>query len=79
MKILSYLDYKTLLSVARVCKKWFDIINNPDTWIKLLKRDKLITDDAVIKYELQYPDQLLREWSTLPEINSAQVLYKKEK
>ena len=54
MKILSYLDYKTLLSVAQVCKKWFDIINNPDTWIKLLKRDKLITDDAVIKYELQY-------------------------
>ncbi|KAF6071999.1 WD domain, G-beta repeat family protein [Candida albicans] len=46
-----------------VCKKW----------------DKLITDDAVIKYELQYPDQLLREWSTLPEINSAQVLYKKRK
>ncbi|KGQ81511.1 cell division control protein 4 [Candida albicans P87] len=79
MKILSYLDYKTLLSVAQVCKKWFDIINNPDTWIKLLKRDKLITDDAVIKYELQYPDQLLREWSTLPEINSAQVLYKKRK
>lgn len=80
MKILSYLDYKTLLSLSQVCKKWFEIINNPDIWIKLLKKDKLITDDGVIEYELQNSHQkLLQEWSTLSEINSAQILYKKRK
>ncbi|KAK6871913.1 Cell division control protein 4 [Candida tropicalis] len=79
IKILSYVDYNTLLSLAQVCKKWFEIINNPDIWIKLLKSDKLITDDNVIKYELNDTTQLMREWCTLPGINPAQILYKKRK
>ncbi|RCK59485.1 Cell division control protein 4 [Candida viswanathii] len=79
IKILSYVDYTTLLSLAQVCKKWFEIINNPDIWVKLLKTDKLITDDNVIKYELSNTDQLMREWCTLPGINAAQILYKKRK
>ncbi|KAL6454726.1 CDC4 Cell division control protein 4 [Candida maltosa Xu316] len=79
MKILSYLDYKSLLSLAQVCKKWFEIINNPDIWIKLLKQDKLVTDEKVIKYELANCQNLMKEWCTLPGMNPAQILYKKRK
>ena len=45
----------------------------------MLKSDKLITDDNVIKYELNDTTQLMREWCTLPGINPAQILYKKRK
>ncbi|WLF76497.1 SCF ubiquitin ligase complex subunit cdc4 [Lodderomyces elongisporus] len=80
MKVLSYLDYKTLLSLGQVCKKWFQIINNADIWTNLLKKDKLITSDAIIKYELNFKDQLMQEWCTMPyDINAVQVLYKKRK
>ncbi|KAI5967748.1 hypothetical protein CANMA_002928 [Candida margitis] len=80
MKVLSYLDAETLLSISKVCKKWFKIINNTKLWTDLLKKDKLITDDAVIRYELNEPKELIDEWCTLPgEINPAQVLYKKRK
>lgn len=77
LKILSYLDFRTLLCLSRVCKKWFQIINNPNLWINLLKQDKLITDDATIKHELTQSTQLLQEWSSLPGMNAAQILYKK--
>ncbi|KAG7664889.1 CDC4 [[Candida] subhashii] len=77
MKILSYLDSKTLLSLSRVCKKWFEIINNPNLWINILKKDKLITDDIIIRQELANPTQLMQEWGGIPGMNPAQVLYKK--
>lgn len=80
MKVLSYLDAETLLSISKVCKKWFKLINNTALWTDLLKRDKLITEDAVIKYELNEPKDMIDQWCTLPgEINSAQVLYKKRR
>ena len=80
MKVLSYLDAETLLSISKVCKKWFKIINNTALWTNLLKKDKLITDDAVIKYELNESKELIDEWCTLPDdINPAQVLYKKRR
>ncbi|KAI5963905.1 CDC4 [Candida theae] len=80
MKVLSYLDADTLLSISEVCKKWFKIINNTALWANLLKRDKLITDENVIKYELSDTTELLSEWCTLPDdINPAQVLYKKRR
>ncbi|CAI5756001.1 unnamed protein product [Candida verbasci] len=78
MKILMYLDYQTLLSLSKVCKKWFQIINNPDLWIRLIKRDSLITAHSEIKQCLMDPN-LISEWCTLPQghINTAQILYKK--
>ncbi|ODV82219.1 F box protein, for ubiquitin dependent degradation [Suhomyces tanzawaensis NRRL Y-17324] len=77
-KILSYLDYKTLLSISRVCKSWSKIINNTNIWVNLLKKDKLITDDKVIQQELTNPDQNLNEWSSdSTKFNLAQILYKK--
>ena len=80
MKVLSYLDAATLLSISKVSKKWFKIINNTALWKNLLKKDKLITDEAVIKYELKDTKQLVDEWCTLPgNINPAQVLYKKRR
>ncbi|KAI5969016.1 SEC65, partial [Candida margitis] len=76
-KVLSNLGAEALLSVSQVCKKWFKLINNTKLWTDLLKKDKLITDDAVIRYELNEPNELIDEWCTLPgEINPAQVLYK---
>ncbi|CAK9436326.1 uncharacterized protein LODBEIA_P08840 [Lodderomyces beijingensis] len=80
MKVLSYLDYQTLVLLGRVCKKWFQIINNTQLWVQLIKKDKLITDDATIKAELGQCDSLLHHWCTMPnDINPAQVLYKKRK
>ncbi|KAI3404823.2 CDC4 [Candida oxycetoniae] len=79
-KVLSHLDHKTLLSLGLVCKRWFSIINNSELWIRLLKKDKLITHEAAIKEELSQSDTLISQWCTLPDrINPAQVLYKKRK
>ncbi|EGW34459.1 uncharacterized protein SPAPADRAFT_149368 [Spathaspora passalidarum NRRL Y-27907] len=77
MKILKYLDYQTLLTLSLVCKSWYDKINNPDLWINLLMKDKLITDPEIIKQELHDPQQLLEQWCRLPNVNPAQALYKK--
>ncbi|RLV91861.1 Cell division control protein 4 [Spathaspora sp. JA1] len=77
MKILKYLDYKTLLTLSLVCKSWYDKINNPNLWINLLIQDKLITDPEIIKQELNNPQELLHQWCSLSNINPAQVLYKK--
>ncbi|KAI5966827.1 CDC4 [Candida pseudojiufengensis] len=78
IKVLSYLDANTLLSISKVCKKWFKLVNNPELWINLLKKDKLITDENIINQELIQSKQLIDEWCTYPgEINSAQLLYKK--
>lgn len=78
LKILSFLDHKTLLSLSRVCKNWCKIINNTSIWINLLKRDKLITSDEVIHKELENSEELLEEWSeNSHDVNVAQVLYKK--
>lgn len=77
-KILSVLDYKALLSISRVCKNWYRIINNTTIWINLLKRDKLITDDKIIQQELANPKLLIEEWSeNARNLNVAQILYKK--
>ncbi|KAI5950944.1 CDC4 [Candida jiufengensis] len=78
IKVLSYLDASTLLSISKVCKKWFNLVNNPELWVNLLKKDKLITDENIIKSELLQSKQLVEEWCSLPgEINTAQLLYKK--
>lgn len=77
-KILSYLDYKTLISLSHTCKNWYKIVNSPALWINLLKADKLITDNDVIEQELADTRELMSEWSTSrTDINLAQILYKK--
>ena len=78
-KILGYLDHKTLINLSKVCKNWYKIINNPDIWIRLLQKDKLITNEDTINQELQDTTQLVNEWceDVNTNINRAQILYKK--
>lgn len=81
-KILSFLDYKSLCSVSRVCKNWNKIINNSGIWIQLLKLDKLMADDYSIQKELSKSEELVREWSdktNRQENNIPQLLYKKRR
>lgn len=78
-RILSHLDYKTLLSISEVCSSWYKIINNEAIWIKLLKRDKLVVNDEEILRELN-DEELLTNWhSGIPGANMAQTLYKKRR
>ncbi|CUM66914.1 uncharacterized protein PRCAT00004599001 [Priceomyces carsonii] len=77
-KILDQLDYRTLLSISLVCTNWYKIINNSSIWTGLLKRDKLMTNEAKIEDELNSPN-LLKDWSMYPDdSNRAQVLYRKK-
>ncbi|CAK7896228.1 cell division control protein 4 [[Candida] anglica] len=83
--ILKHLDYKTICSISRVCSNWNRIVNATGIWSDLLKRDKLVSGDAEIEYELKQPDLL--QWSTAnpksmslsPRVNLAQLLFKKRR
>lgn len=81
-RILRYLDYKTLLTLTRVCKKWNAIINNAHLWQDLLKRDKFIMSSAELKKELSPENAatLMAEWGGPHSFlcpSTAQILYKK--
>ena len=80
--ILSYLDYKTLCSISRVCSSWHKILNRTDVWTRLLKRDKLITDDKALERELANSEDLHKNWSNSilnENIEPSQLLYKKRR
>lgn len=81
LSILSYLDYKSVLAVARVCRSWHHLVNNTTLWCSMLHRDKLVADQLHLERELANPQTLLRQWASpspfLSDTNLAQILYKK--
>ncbi|SGZ51504.1 CIC11C00000001926 [Sungouiella intermedia] len=81
LNILSYLDAKSVLAVSLVCRRWLRLVNNTTLWRNMLIRDKLVTDELHLYYELVNPAKLFAEWASpspyLSELNVAQILYKK--
>lgn len=81
LNILSYLDAKSVLAVSQVCRRWLRLVNNTTLWRSMLIRDKLITNELHLYYELVNPAKLFAEWASpspyLSELNVAQILYKK--
>jgi F-box and WD-40 domain protein CDC4 len=76
--ILRQLDYRTLCLLSRVCRSWHKILNNTAVWAHLLKRDKLVADDAEIEREIGCPD--LMRWLLAPSlVNPTQLLFKKRR
>lgn len=78
--VLSHLDAKSVLAVSQVCRLWHSLVNNTMLWTTMLKRDKLVADRGHMDRELANASRLLSEWGPsphLPDINVAQVLYKK--
>lgn len=81
VNVLSRLDARSVLNVSLVCRLWFRLVDNNKLWCNLLRRDKLVTDDAHLQRELRNPERLVAEWAALPNrspaANFAQLLYKK--
>ncbi|RKP32707.1 WD40 repeat-like protein [Metschnikowia bicuspidata] len=80
LNILSRLDARTVLNVSLVCCLWFSLVSNNKLWCNLLRRDKLVSDEAHLNRELANAQLLVADWAlspNVPESNMAQLLYKK--
>lgn len=81
LSVLLYLDARSVLAVAQVCRQWHRLVNNTTLWRNMLLRDKLVADELHLFRELVNPAKLFAEWASpspyLGELNVAQILYKK--
>lgn len=75
--VLLHLLYRALLHVLRVLRSWHKMVDNAALWAALLKRDKLVKDDAEIARELA--DDGLEAWLGSTSCSKMQTLYKKRR
>lgn len=80
LNVLLRLDAQSVLNVAMVCRLWFRLVDNDKLWCNLLRRGKLVADEAHLQRELTDPVRLAAEWlapGRRTHTNMAQLLYKK--
>lgn len=86
-KVLSYLDYRSLLRALEVLRSWLSMVNTYDhVWHDLVLADALVSDEKTIQRELQNTETLVSRYCSVPHRfrhlpylapNKMRLLYKK--
>lgn len=75
IKVLSYLDHKSLLNVLQVCKSWAILLNNSDKlWQNLIIKDEIASYPIDYDREIANSGKLIEKYYSIDE-----SLYSKDK